>query len=194
MADEDCMASLQQAGREAEKTMLSVTGGINTHKGAIYAFGLILAAMGAHISFGSELFSTAAMLAFDGELPQEETHGAQVRKKFRNCGARAEATEGFPNAFSAYNVLKETNNPYRALLWLMASVTDTNLLYRGGADGLIYVQELAKKTQNASDEALETALMQMDQSCIQHHLSPGGSADLLALAFFLHKTESIWDD
>lgn len=194
MENEECMPKLQAAGLEAEKTMYASTNGVNTHKGVIYAFGLILAAIGSHISFGSEIFSTASLLASEGILPQEETHGSQVRMKFRRCGARFEAEEGFPNAISAYNILCETNNPYRALLWLMASVQDTNVLYRGGADGIVYVQELAKKTQALDDEHLLDGLVEMDNKLTKHNLSPGGCADLLALGIFLQKTESIWND
>lgn len=194
LEDESCMVKLQPAGVEAEKTMLNVTGGINTHKGAIYAFGLILSAIGSHISFGSEIFSTASLLASEGVLPQENTHGTQVRMKFRRCGARHEAEEGFPNAISAYNILCETENPYRALLWLMASVPDTNVLYRGGADGLVYVQELAKKTQALPDDSLLDGIREMDKKLTEHHLSPGGCADLLALGLFLQKTEPVWNE
>lgn len=194
MENECCMPRLQQAGVQAEKTMFAVTNGVNTHKGAIYAFGLILAAIGSHISFGREIFSTASLLAAEGILPQTETHGSQVRMKFRRCGARHEAEEGFPNAISAYNILCETENPYRALLWLMASVQDTNVLYRGGADGIVYVQELAKKTQALDDEHLIAGLCEMDKKLTEHHLSPGGCADLLALGIFLRKSEAIWND
>ena len=194
MQEESCMKALQAAGLEAEKTMFEATGGVNTHKGAVYAFGLILGAMGSHLTLGSEVFSTAAMNAMDGAEPSSDTHGAQVRKKFRRCGARFEATEGFPNALSAYNILCENGNPYRALLWLIASVPDTNLLYRGGLDGLTLAQELAKKTQALPDDLLLDGIRKMDSQLMQKHLSPGGSADLLALGFFLKATENIWDE
>lgn len=193
MEEEYCMDRLQPAGVEAEETMLKVTGGVNTHKGAIYAFGLILSAIGSHLSFGSEIFSTASVLALDGKLP-DNTHGSEVRMKFRRCGARYEATEGFPNAISAYNILCETSNPYRALLWLIASVPDTNLLYRGGIDGLVFAQEMAKKTQALDDAHLLDGIREMDKKLTEHRLSPGGSADLLSLGMFLQKTEEIWDE
>ena len=193
MEDEDCMPKLQTAGLEAENIMFGTTGGVNTHKGSIYAFGLILGAIGCHISFGCEIFSTAAILASQGKITSEETHGNQVRKKFRRCGARHEAEEGFPNAISAYNVLCETGSAHRALLWLMASVQDTNVLYRGGADGIVFVQELAKKTQALSDDCLMEGLREMDKKLTEHKLSPGGCADLLALGIFLQKSEFIWN-
>jgi len=194
MENEECMEPLQSAGVQAEKTMFSVTGGINTHKGAIYAFGLILSAIGSCITFGSEIFSTASLLASMGKDSGNETHGGQVRRQYRKCGARYEATEGFPNAISAYNVLQETGSPHRALLWLIASLPDTNLLYRGGLDGLVFAQELAKKTQALPDEMLPAGIRDMDLRLTERNLSPGGSADLLALAMFLLRTENIWCD
>ena len=37
---------LQSLGREAEHAMLDATGGVNTHKGALYSFALLLSALG----------------------------------------------------------------------------------------------------------------------------------------------------
>ncbi|MBP3388415.1 MAG: citrate lyase holo-[acyl-carrier protein] synthase, partial [Clostridia bacterium] len=39
-------AALQTAGREAEAAMFRATGGVNTHKGALYSFSVLLAALG----------------------------------------------------------------------------------------------------------------------------------------------------
>ena len=59
----DCMPSLQAAGLAAEKTMFAATAGVNTHKGAVYGFGLLLAAMGSRLVRGGDVFETAADLA-----------------------------------------------------------------------------------------------------------------------------------
>lgn len=190
---ENTMPELQDAGLEAEQAMLSATAGVNTHKGAIYAFGIMISALASSCALGSEPFSTAAMLAENGKAPEGKTHGNVVRMKHRRCGARQEALEGFPNALSAYNVLLESGSLHRTLLWLMASVPDTNLLYRGGIDGLTFVQEEAKKLLHLPETKLIPAMERFDDTLIEKNLSPGGSADLLALAILLQKTESIWN-
>ena len=190
---ENTMPELQAAGLEAEKAMFFATGGVNTHKGAIYAFGIMISALASCAALGSEPFSIAAMLAENGKAPEGNTHGNIVRRKHKRCGARQEALEGFPNALSAYNVLQESGSFHRALLWLMASMPDTNLLYRGGIDGLTFVQEESKKLLHLPDDKLIAAMERFDDVLIEKNLSPGGSADLLALAILLQKTESIWN-
>ena len=45
-APEETFPLLRKLGLEAEKTMFSVTDGVNTHKGAVYLFGILLGAFG----------------------------------------------------------------------------------------------------------------------------------------------------
>ena len=193
LAERNCMPCLQAAGLQAEKTMYAATNGINTHKGAIYAFGLILGAMGRRLSFGDELFSAAAQLAENGVAISENSHGEQVRRTTAGCGARFEAESGFPHARQAYDVLCETGNSHRALLHLMNTVQDSNVLYRGGTEGLALVQKLACDAMNVDDSQLPALLDNMDAVLMKRRLSPGGCADLLALALFLKKTDWIWN-
>lgn len=192
LKSQSCMPLLQAAGLAAEKTMFAATGGINTHKGAIYAFGLILGAMGNHLSFGAEIFSTAAQLAASGADSVESTHGDCVRKTVGCCGARFEAEQGFPHAVQAYHILRNTGNPFRALLHLMGTVPDTNILYRGGQEGLDYMQSAANALADTPDAALPQKLRNLDRELIRRNLSPGGCADLLALSIFLKETDWIW--
>jgi len=46
MERSDCMPALQAAGLAAEETMLAATGGVNTHKGAIFSMGILACAAG----------------------------------------------------------------------------------------------------------------------------------------------------
>ncbi|MDR1978934.1 MAG: triphosphoribosyl-dephospho-CoA synthase, partial [Synergistaceae bacterium] len=43
---EETLPSLREAGRDGEKAMYRATGGVNTHKGAIYLLGFLCAAVG----------------------------------------------------------------------------------------------------------------------------------------------------
>lgn len=181
----DCMVPLQQAGLEAERVMLAATGGVNTHKGAIYAFGLLLAAMGAVLVGGGDLFETAAALAAAGLPSGAETHGSLAKARYGASGARGEALAGFPHARRAWAVLAG-DGPYAALLWLLAELEDTNLLHRGGPEGLRFVQSEARAILRGPSEEYVARLEALDSACIARNLSPGGSADLLSLCWMLH--------
>ena len=86
----DCMGSLQKAGLAAERVMLAETGGVNTHRGAVYAFGLILAAMGSRLARGGDVFAGAAALAESGLPPAAGSHGQRARQRYGASGARGE--------------------------------------------------------------------------------------------------------
>src|SRR4030095_10125803 len=71
----------------------------------------------------------------------------------------------------------------RALLALLAHVDDTNVLHRGGAVGLAFVQRRAAEVAAARDVIAQSAEMHCE--LVARRLSPGGSADLLAAALFV---------
>jgi len=185
-------APLQQAGLRAEKTMFEATGGINTHKGAIYGFGLLLCAMGHRLKRGCDLFDKAAELAAGCKKAAEQTHGSIVLKKHGAGGARQEALSGFPTARYGAKILAETGDGHTAFLSLLLRCEDTNLLYRGGKEGLDFARDWASRVLNAPAELRPSLLKEMDEAFISRNLSPGGTADLLALSLFLHRTKNIW--
>ena len=189
---DDCMPALQQAGLDAEQQMFAVTGGVNTHKGAIYAFGLVLAALGARMVRGGDVFERASELAKQG-IPPQNTHGQQVKAKYTAGGARAEAFAGFPHAREAQKLmLEDGGDGTRALLHLMSVVEDTNLLYRGGREGLELVQRESARILSKSRQEYIPELQKLDDECIKRNLSPGGSADIIALTYLLDSTREIW--
>ena len=190
----DCMGPLQAAGLAAERVMLAKTGGVNTHRGAVYAFGLILAAMGSRLARGGDVFAGGAALAESGLPPAAGSHGQRARQRYGASGARGEALAGFPHARHAWAALARPGGRDAALLTLLAEVEDTNLLHRGGPEGLALVQSRARSILAASPPAYGEGLLELDRACIARNLSPGGSADLLALALFLGRTEAVWLD
>lgn len=194
LASDDCMPALQRAGLRAEEAMLSATGGVNTHKGAVYAFGLLLAALGGVLARGGDsIFTRAAALAAAGAPAPAMTHGAQAKARYAAGGARAEAMAGFPHGQTAWSVLHQhSGDPLPALLTLLSQVEDTNLLYRGGREGLSFVQKEAAAILAGPPEDYVPHLEALDDACIARNLSPGGCADLLALGLLLYRTELIW--
>lgn len=178
--------ALQAAGRDAEQAMFAVTGGVNTHKGAVFSLGILTAAAGAFLMNRGNFFPLAASLANQLSSAPSATHGAQVAARYRAGGARQEAEQGFPQVQLALSLLQQGYPPLRVLLHLMAEVEDTNLLWRGGAEGLAFVQQTAAALLPLSEEEWLFRLTGFDDECIRRNLSPGGCADLLASALFVH--------
>lgn len=168
--------------------MMSVTGGINTHRGAVFAFGLLLGALGASLTDGRDPFLRAAELAKRRGVGEEKqiSHGGVVRARYGVGGATAEAEAGFPTARGACRILRKSG-ALTALLWLLARCGDTNVLYRGGRRGLFFIHAAARLALCLPPSAHPTAAARMDKALIRRNLSPGGAADLLALALFMDR-------
>ena len=178
-------AALQQAGVRAEQAMFAATGGVNTHKGAIYSGALLLHAAGRLLSGEEEgdLCELAAQTAAAIPAPTG-THGAAVRAQ---CGGiRTEAVSGYPTAQAVLRQLRQSG-PLDALLLSLSRLDDSTLWHRGGAEGAQLVRSRAADILAAPASEREARTRRLDAELIERNLSPGGSADLLAMAFFLEK-------
>lgn len=83
----------------------------------------------------------------------------------------------------------------KTLLYLISNNKDSNVLRRGGTEGLEYTQGQAKHILDDLEgsyklKALQRHLLCLDQKLIEKNLSPGGSADLLALTIFFDLLEN----
>lgn len=165
--------------------MFAATGGVNTHKGAIYSGALLLHAAGRLLSGEEErgLCELAAQTAAAIPAPTG-THGAAVRAQ---CGGiRTEAVSGYPTAQAVLRQLRQSG-PLDALLLSMSRLDDSTLWHRGGAEGAQLVRSRAADILAAPASEREARTRRLDAELIERNLSPGGSADLLAMAFFLEK-------
>ncbi|WP_163653157.1 triphosphoribosyl-dephospho-CoA synthase [Listeria sp. PSOL-1] len=172
-------------GRSAEKAMLVTTNGVNTHKGAIWALGLIITTVAAFPSKSYlELLAKAGELAtypdryFNGK---QLTHGSLIKQKYFINGAKEEAEAGFPHILLALIEYEKTRSFQRILLKLIATLDDTCIIYRGSLADLRRIQQLAQfnlAENRLADQALENYFH-------EKRLSPGGSADLFAASLFL---------
>lgn len=185
------LAALRPMGLEAEKDMYAATNGVNTHKGALFSLGLLCAACGRLRAqnrplTAANLCDTAAQMTVGitvRELDGNHTHGLRVHAAYGAKGVRGEAESGFESVRAlALPYLEQENGPYLALLSLISQVRDTNVLHRAGEEGLYWLQSRAGKL--LSDFSL-SGLEQLDRECIERNISPGGCADLLAIAFFI---------
>lgn len=193
-------------GREGEQAMLATTAGVNTHRGAIWALGLLVTAcaLKPESSAAGPIALRAARLALidDRYAPRPLSHGAQVAQRYGARGAREEAQLGFPSVLQrALPQLKrsralghgEQNARLDALLAIMTNLADTCVLYRAGEHGLQTMQLGAQAVLDAGGSASlagRRRLHELDEQLIALNASPGGAADLLAACLFIDRIES----
>ena len=204
-ADHAPFAVLRHLGQQAEVRMLAATGGINTHRGAIFSMGLLCAAYGRlrHSDADGRIDAAAlraALGSWRAELavhmtaaPLDATsHGVLVARRHQAGGAREEGARGLPSVFEVgLPALRHTLAAggsmqaarIDALFALMANLADTNVLHRGGADGAELVRRTARDFLEAggtADALWRTRALAAHQLFVARRLSPGGAADLLA--------------
>ena len=192
--------ALGRIGREGEQAMLTTTQGVNTHRGAIWALGLLTAAAALE---PRAITLKAARLALlnDRYAPQPLSHGAQVAQRYGARGAREEAQLGFPSVMqrglpqlhkSRRQNAGEQNARLDALLAIMTDLADTCVLYRAGLEGLHAMQRGAQAVLDAGGSASlagRRQLHELDHQLLALNASPGGAADLLAACLFIDRLD-----
>ncbi|HWT97410.1 MAG TPA: triphosphoribosyl-dephospho-CoA synthase MdcB [Terriglobales bacterium] len=201
------MDRLRAIGIAAEREMLLATGGVNTHRGAIFGLGLLCAAAGFRETYAAD-HTLGALIAqvwghdiLAGPQPLR-SHGAEAGRRYGVGGARMEAAQGLPAVYDiALPALRaartiaagdEEAARVQACLQLIAQVADTNMLHRGGSEGLAFAQGeaeafLAQGGIAAAD--WRDNAMAIHRAFTARNLSPGGCADLLAMALFVERLE-----
>lgn len=184
-------AKIKEIGIEAEKAMLKATGGVNTHKGALFCIGLSVAAASylASTTGSVEAYSFKELVSrAASEIPSARgTHGAEAKRSFKAVGALENARAAYPELFTDwlpyYRSLE--GDPFRChktLLHIMTTLDDTNILHRRGAEGLAHAEaEAARLLEDFS----ESGLSSLNKDFIRENISPGGSADMLSLTIFI---------
>jgi triphosphoribosyl-dephospho-CoA synthase len=210
LSPEALLAHLRPAGRACEEAMLRATGGVNTHKGSVFSMGLLCAAAGRLRDAGAlpdrdTLCAEVARISsrlVETELVRIQnprTAGEKLFQAHGLTGVRGEAASGFRTvrtfALPAYEGIlalgsSEEQALLEALLHLLSVNPDTNLVHRGGLAGLAHVQARAASLLDLGGVLAPGFLAHMldfDADLIQRNLSPGGSADLLAVTWFLSR-------
>ncbi len=195
---------ISAVGIEAERAMLAATGGVNTHRGALFSMGLAIVAAGSSLSEYSEFseysdysdYSEHSDFSLQSAIAQlaqtfpdtQGTHGSRAVSQYQAKGALAMAREGYEQLFSDWlpflRNLKQQGDPYahhKTLLRIMSQLDDTNILHRCGAEVASRVKaEAADMLAHFSTGALDD----MNRRYSAENISPGGSADMLALTIF----------
>ncbi len=200
------MGRLRAIGLAAEAAMLAATAGVNTHRGAIFGMGLLCSAAGALSllpqsgrrwpTLGHIVEERWGAAILDGPVPLR-SHGTEARRRHGAGGARAEAAAGFPTLYRVgLPALREGRRlapgdeeaaRLHCCFALIAALEDTNLIHRGGPEGLAFARRAAsgfldRGGVGTPDWRVEA--LHHHRAFVARRLSPGGSADLLAMTLF----------
>ncbi|RRK09653.1 triphosphoribosyl-dephospho-CoA synthase CitG [Lactiplantibacillus garii] len=204
--------ALRQTGATGERAMLTATRQVNTHKGANFSYAVLLGALGwclrdqslaeLRVRQFTPVFTTVQEMTAgltSGDFAQLRakqrlSYGEQLYVKYGVLGVRGEAEAGYPALqrlalpfLRQHQALAPNYRYAKLMVYLIAQLEDGNVLHRGGQTGLQRVQAYAQQLMGSTwddEERLRAALVQFDQQLIDWHLSPGGTADLLALSIF----------
>jgi triphosphoribosyl-dephospho-CoA synthase len=202
------LPELREIGIAAERAMLEVTGGVNTHRGAIFGLGLLTAAAGRMVQ--ADIFVTQSLGQYVRQAWGQSlrmtapsgSHGAEVFARHGAGGARAEAASGFAHVYligipalrrARLSGADEEAARVQACFALIAAVADTNILYRAGPGGLEYAQAVARRflvEGGVERRDWREQAAQVHGDFISRGLSPGGCADLLAMTSFVDAIEA----
>jgi triphosphoribosyl-dephospho-CoA synthase len=206
--DDAPFAALKQLGIAAETSMLRASGGVNTHRGAIFSLGLLCAAIGRtraeRVTFSPAGLRAVLLVRWGQELGVHtqgdgaDSHGLRAAATHAVSGAREEAALGLPSVFEvglpALLATLKAGRSMRlaridALFALMAHISDTNVVHRGGAAGADTVRKEAQHFIDAGGTASadwESRAIACHHRLVALRLSPGGAADLLAATCLVH--------
>lgn len=208
-----CHDEIVNIGIEAEREMFKATGGVNTHKGALFSIGL------AAVALAGEAFSRITQAERCGTMAYNDvnskqiqslsnsiaslarlfpdtngTHGSKAKANNILKGALDNAREGYTQLFKAWlpfyiDRIAEGDNHalHKTLLRIMCDLDDTNIVYRTSIETMKEVKTEAKQMLDTSRNIVnfEAALQAMNTDYIHRNISPGGSADMLSLVVFL---------
>ena len=203
--EETTFGLLRQAGLAAETEMYRATGGVNTHKGAIFTLGILCGAMGRLWNLEGTAAALSRLLELSARIGTGavgdfalggDTAGLRLYRGKGIGGIREEVARGLP---SVANIglpvfrgglargLSRNDAALMALLNLIAGVEDTNLYHRGGEAGAAFAKKAAAGLLKTGTFPGTARMEELDDAFIARNLSAGGCADLLAVTLFLDR-------
>ena len=181
----------RQIGICAEKAMFEATEGINTHKGMIFLMALACGAVAKIINEGLSIEDAPKIISAmtydivekdfkDLDKKENLSNGEKLYLKYRLKGVRGEAAAGLPAVFKHglpfYNKYGDLTN---TLLHIISVCEDTTIVHRHSIEMMHYVRQRSLEVLRGDDH-----IKAIENEFIQKNISPGGSADLLALTVF----------
>ena len=201
---------IRKIGIESEKIMFDSTNGINTHKGEIFSLGVLCASAGylagiKHNINPEDVMRTAGMMCRGlcerdfaearMKSPDTLTKGERIYIEHGITGIRGEAEAGYPvvcdyalPALRKYRAdgLCLNDSLVMTLIHIMAHNDDTNVIARHGLSVCEEVKERSRDIiMNMESMKSIDEIRRLDDEFIRRNISPSGSADLLAVTYFL---------
>ena len=183
MAQAESAGELRQLGIEAEEAMMQATGGVNTHRGAIFCLGLAVYAASRKMETADNQKDMQNALREIGQGILSDSLNVN-NLHFTLVGARRMAWTAYRQVFEDwlpyYRSLKGASRELQLLLRIMSTLDDTCVVKRVGF-------ERAQEVKAEAKALLETA-GQPGPLCERYAaegISPGGAADMLAMTIFI---------
>lgn len=186
---------LKKLGQIAEKAMFEVTNNINTHKGALFLFAIMIFACSKSedelsLENISKITKELCVNLCQNELNNNlNSIGGICFQRFGIKGVRDEVEQGFLNTFKAYEFfLKQSKyKELRTLFYITSIIDDTSLLKRCNYDIDKYnkIKNTCKKLSLRKDKNYIKIIKKLNYIYVKDNLSFGGSADILSLVLFI---------
>ena len=211
----ELLKKARRYGALSERELLQSTKNVNTQRGILFSGGILSLAAGAMLKKDMKASVknicqkardlTAGLVEKELRSLSAErrlTAGERLFQEHGITGIRGEVEKGFPSVTATgLPALKEAfargaslnDALVHALLALMTAAEDSNVVWRSGYGKLSYVQETASCIIAADSIFTERGRVLLDRACAEfakERISPGGSADLLAIAIALYLLEN----
>lgn len=211
---QELFKALRTIGMEAEKAMFEATNNVNTHKGLIFSLGIICAAASCcMIESKNKNVDTETICRKVSQMTQglcmreltylnkteDLTYGEKLYQNYGLKGIRGEVENGFPTVrnyslpvltkLKSMKTLHWNDILVHTLLHLMAVNEDTNIVARHDLKTLEFVHHYSQRVLDSGGMLIKEGVQmvyEMDREFIMRNISPGGSADLLAVTVIFH--------
>ncbi|WP_019228955.1 triphosphoribosyl-dephospho-CoA synthase CitG [Sedimentibacter sp. B4] len=224
-SEKELFSAIRKIGIQVEKDMFKATKNINTHKGINFSMGIVLAAVGYYLrdkdideniilapSDTDEILNTVRVMTeglvksdFENIKKKEKlTHGEKLYVEKGFSGIRGEAERGFPTVEKTslprlreigHSDMSMEQKLLDVLFHLMSISDDSNIVNRGGLEGLEFVKAASKEfleTGIIYEDGYREKIREMNNLFVEKNISPGGSADLLSITIFFGLLESVF--
>ncbi len=205
---------LRKLGLDVEERMFEVTNGVNTQKGLIFLFYLILGSSGYLLNKRrlSPKNISSSVSKITAGLTEKELGSIKKGKKSLSkgentfvkhgiTGIRGEVEKGLPTVMElglpefkkAYEKTQDLNkSSLHALIAIMSRAEDTNIISRNGIDTYYDIQKKADEIIKVGGVLTTTGMskiLDIEMEFLKRNISPGGAADLLSATLFFYFIE-----
>lgn len=204
---------IREIGKETEKEMFEVTKGVNTHKGMIFLLGIAIGATSRAI-YEKKSFKDIQQIIckmtkdilkdFENiDTTKRLTHGERLFIEQGFTGIRGEIKNGLDIVFNGSleifsKAYKESQNinfsSLHTLIYLMSRVMDSTIVYRHDFKTLENVKNEMNRifSEGGAFTKDKEYFEKLEKEYIIKNISPGGSADLLAVTIYFYKCMNLF--